>query len=363
VLLRSKVVTSKVLALASVLVAGAFVGSACSTVNPSAATVNGQSIDRSSFNDSLHEFAGNPAFIARVSQSGQASVTGNGAGTVSADFARQALQREIVVLVAQQENESRGAKVTPEIEAAARDDVQSQFGLDAFNGFSKSFQQHLVDQNSQIYALRANVAGSSLDDAALEKVFNADPSQFAEVCASHILVNTKAEADAVEKRLADGEDFATVAKDVSIDTGSAANGGDLGCIARGITVKEFEDALFATPVGTTSQPVQTQFGYHVIKVTDKKAPAFKDAKPQVLQKIFNDSNDKFNTVLNGGLTKAKVTVDPRYGQWNTSLNAVVPANLAGLQGSTATTGATASTGATGSTGSTATTAATPTTGG
>ena len=348
---------SKVLALASVLVAGAFVGSACSTVNPSAATVNGDSIDRASFTDSLHQFAGNPAFIARVSQSGQASVTGNGDDTVSADFARQALQREIVVMVAQQENEARGAKVTPEIEAAARDDVESQLGLDAFQAFPASFQQRLVDQNAQIFTLRANVAGSALDDAALQKVFDADPSQFAEVCASHILVNTQAEADAVEKRLDAGEDFATVAKEVSIDSGSAPNGGSLGCVARGITVKEFEDALFATPVGSVSKPVQTQFGYHVIKVTDKKAPAFQDAKPLVLQKLFSDSNDKFNDVLNGSLTKAKVTVDPRFGTWNTSLNAVVPADFANLQNSTATTGPTASTGAT------ATTAATPTTGG
>ena len=110
---------------------------------------------------------------------------------------------------------------------------------------------------------------------------------------------------------------ATVAKEVSIDTGSAPNGGDLGCVARGVTVKEFEDALFATPVGTVSKPVQTQFGYHVIKVTDKKAPAFNDAKPQVLQKLFSDSNDKFNELLNGSLTKAKVSVDPRFGTWNT----------------------------------------------
>ncbi len=147
-LLRSKVVTSKVLALASVLVVGAFVGSACSTVNPSAATVNGDSIDRASFTDSLQQFADNPAFIARVSQSGQASVTGNGSDTVSADFARQALQREIVVMVAKQQNEARGAKVTPEIEAAARDDVEAQLGLDAFKGFPASFQQRLVDQNA-----------------------------------------------------------------------------------------------------------------------------------------------------------------------------------------------------------------------
>ncbi|HMK13304.1 MAG TPA: hypothetical protein VK461_17070, partial [Acidimicrobiales bacterium] len=151
----------KIAVLAPVVVAAGLVASSCSTVNPSAATVNGDTIDRSSFESTLHQYADNPAFVARVSQAGSGGVTGAGAGTVSADFARQALQREIVVLVASQENEARGAKVTPEIEAAAKDDVQTQFGLEAFDGFSDSFQKTLVDQNAQIFALRANVAGNA----------------------------------------------------------------------------------------------------------------------------------------------------------------------------------------------------------
>jgi foldase protein PrsA len=330
----------KVFALAPLLVVGALIGSACSTVSPSAATVNGDSIDRSTFDDALHAYAGNAAFIALVSQGGQGAVTGNGSDTVTADFARQALQREIVVRVAEQENKARGGQVTPEIEAAARDDVQSQFGLEAFQAFPTSFQKTLIDQNAQIFALRAKVAGSTLDDAALEKVFDADPSQFDEVCASHILLNTKEDADAVEARLKAGEDFAKVAADVSIDTGSASNGGDLGCIAKGVTVPEFETPLFAQKVGTISDPVQTQFGYHVIKVTDRKSPAFADAKPLVLKKVLDDSDTDFNKVLNEGLAKAKVTVDPRFGVWNPSLSQVVAASVADVQGSTATTAAT-----------------------
>ena len=327
----------KLVALAPVIVAAALIGSACSTVNPDAATVNGDSLDRTTFNDTLQQFAGNTAFIARVSSAGQGAVTGNGSDTVTADFARQALQREIVVLVVKQENQARGATVTPEIEAAAKQDVETQFGLEAFEAFSKSFQSALVDQNAQIFALRASVAGTTLDDEALKKVFDEDPSQFAEVCASHILVNTKDEADAVETRLAAGEDFAAVAADVSIDSGSASAGGELGCVARGVTVPEFEDALFATPVGQTSDPVQTEFGFHVIKVSDKKAPEFDEAKPLVLEKLLNDSNQDFNDVLNASLDKATVKVDPRYGKWNEEINSVVPADLAGLDDSTATT--------------------------
>ena len=330
---------SKFVLLASVVASVALAASACSTVSPDAATVNGDSIDRSTFDDQLETYAANAAFLARVSQAGQGAVEGNGEGTVSADFARQVLQREIVLLVVQQENAARGVTVTPEIEAAAREDVIAQFGLEAFDAFPKSFQDTLVDQNAQVFLLRAHVAGNALDDGALQAAFDEDPSQFAEVCAAHILVATRAEAEDVAARLDDGEDFATVAAEVSTDTGSAASGGNLGCVARGVTVPEFEDALFATPEGEISDPVETQFGFHIIEVLQHNAPTFEAAKPLVLQKVLADSNEGFNTVLNEKLAAADVSIDARYGRWNPSLSLVVADGLHEISNeSSATTG-------------------------
>jgi parvulin-like peptidyl-prolyl isomerase len=330
---------SKFVVLASVVASVSLVASACSTVSPDAATVNGDSINRSTFDDQLETYAANDAFLARVSQAGQGAVEGNGDGTVSADFARQVLQREIVLLVVQQENAARGVTVTPEIAAAAREDVIAQFGLEAFDAFPKSFQDTLVDQNAQVFLLRAHVAGNALDDGALQAVFDEDPSQFAEVCAAHILVATKAEAEDVAARLDDGEDFATVAAEVSTDTGSAASGGNLGCVARGVTVPEFEDALFATPEGEISDPVETQFGFHIIEVLQHNAPTFEAAKPLVLQKVLSDSNEGFNTVLNEKLAAADVSIDARYGRWNPSLSLVVADGLHEISNeSSATTG-------------------------
>jgi parvulin-like peptidyl-prolyl isomerase len=327
------------LLVATACTAFGLVASACSTVSPDAASVNGESIDRSTFDDQLSLYADNEAFLARVSSSGQGAVEGNGDGTVSADFARQVLQREIVLLVIQQQNAERGATVTPDIEAAAREDVIAQFGLEAFDGFPASFQDTLVDQNAQVFLLRAAVAGNALDDSELQAVFEEDPSQFAEVCAAHILVATEEEADEVLARLEGGEDFATVAAEVSTDSGSAANGGNLGCVARGVTVPEFEDALFATPEGEISDPVETEFGFHVIEVLQHNDPTFEAAKPLVLQRVLADSNEGFNTVLNGALAAADVTVDPRYGRWNPLLSIVVADGLHDISNeSTATTG-------------------------
>ena len=92
-----------------------------------------------------------------------------------------------------------------------------------------------------------------------------------EIKASHILVKTEDEARKVLSRLKNGEKFEAVAKAVSIDTGSAKNGGDLGFFKKGQMVPEFERAAAALKVGEiTSSPVKSPFGYHIIKVTDKK---------------------------------------------------------------------------------------------
>lgn len=89
------------------------------------------------------------------------------------------------------------------------------------------------------------------------------------VKASHILVDSKAEADLIKSKLDNGECFETLAKKYS-KCPSGENGGDLGYFERGQMVKEFEDTAFALPVGKVSSPIQTQFGWHLIKVYNKK---------------------------------------------------------------------------------------------
>ncbi|MEW6676048.1 MAG: peptidylprolyl isomerase [Nitrospirota bacterium] len=91
-----------------------------------------------------------------------------------------------------------------------------------------------------------------------------------QIRASHILVKTEEEAKKILGRLKKGENFAKIAKKISIDSGSAKNGGDLGFFSAGQMVPEFEAAAVKLKPGEISEPVKTQFGYHIIKVTDKK---------------------------------------------------------------------------------------------
>ncbi|SHI96685.1 foldase protein PrsA [Geosporobacter subterraneus DSM 17957] len=89
-----------------------------------------------------------------------------------------------------------------------------------------------------------------------------------QVRARHILVENEEEAKDLANRIRKGENFAELAKQYSKDTGSAVQGGDLGFFPKGIMVKEFEEMAFSLPVGQVSDPVKTQFGYHIIEVLD-----------------------------------------------------------------------------------------------
>jgi peptidyl-prolyl cis-trans isomerase C len=140
-----------------------------------------------------------------------------------------------------------------------------------------------------------------------EKIVQMKPEQ--EVHARHILVATEAEAKEVAERLKKGEDFAVVAKEKSKDTG--AEGGDLGFFARGQMLKPFEEAAFALDVGQISEPVQTQFGWHIIKVEakrDQPLPTFDQVKEAIIAQLVQQ---KAQEVVTGLRNAAKIeVVDP-----------------------------------------------------
>ena len=82
---------------------------------------------------------------------------------------------------------------------------------------------------------------------------------------SHILVSKQSEAIAIHQRIKDGENFGKMAKELSSDTGSAKKEGNLGYFTKGMMVKPFEEAAFKLQVGEMSEPVKSEFGYHIIK--------------------------------------------------------------------------------------------------
>ncbi len=115
--------------------------------------------------------------------------------------------------------------------------------------------------------------------------------------ARHILVKTKEEADALLTQLKGGADFAALAKKNSQDPGSAANGGDLGWFSPASMVKEFGDAVSKLQNGQmTEMPVQTQYGFHIIKLEESRSPtppALADVKTQVESLVKNKRVEKY----------------------------------------------------------------------
>ena len=135
----------------------------------------------------------------------------------------------------------------------------------------------------------------SITDEAVQQaydIFVADEQSRHEVRARHILVKEKAEAEAVIAELQVGADFAELAKKRSTGP-SGPNGGDLGYFPRGAMVPAFENAAFALAAGSFTQtPVQTQFGWHIILVEEKRiaeAPTIEELAPQLRQNLISQN--------------------------------------------------------------------------
>lgn len=127
-----------------------------------------------------------------------------------------------------------------------------------------------------------------------------------EVRARHILVEGEAEAKAILTRVKGGEDFAKVAGETSKDPGSKTDGGDLGFFSKDRMVEPFADAAFKLEPGQFSEPVKSQFGWHVIRVEEKRSkpvPAFEDMKEQVETYLTRKGQQDFVLALR---EKAKI---------------------------------------------------------
>ena len=190
-------------------------------------------------------------------------------------------------------------------------------------------QLQLQTDNILINALYKDVEKSvNVSDEAMMKYFNENKAQFEKVKARHILIRFKdspvpvrpeqkeltkeealAKALALKKQIDAGADFAELAKKESDDSGSGANGGDLGSFGRGQMVPPFEQAAFSLPVGKTSDPVESQFGYHVIQVLEQEGKDFAAAKEQIAQRLKPETARKSMEAIRTG---RKVTFDDGY---------------------------------------------------
>lgn len=154
------------------------------------------------------------------------------------------------------------------------------------------------------------------DDAALRAQYERNKDRYAQPHVRQILIRTpgseaakprghaelsvakaKAKADALLVKLVKGADFATLAKAESDDVGSRDKGGDMGYIAKGATAANFEAAAYAMPVGELSAVIQTEYGFHILRVEDRQPISFEVMKPVIANELAHAEVDKL--ILNG----------------------------------------------------------------
>jgi len=167
------------------------------------------------------------------------------------------------------------------------------------------FQQTLAMYGYSMDAIRKDVEKSliieklladrvEITEEEMRQYFEENKELFDEeeqIRARHILVDTEEKALEVKSKLEAGEDFAKLASEYSTDGSNKDSGGDLGFFPRGKMVQEFEDVAFSLEIGKISDPVKTEFGYHIIKVEEKK-PAkeatFEENKEEIRKAVFDE---------------------------------------------------------------------------
>jgi peptidyl-prolyl cis-trans isomerase C len=191
-------------------------------------------------------------------------------------------------------------------------------------------QLDMMRDNLVANALVQRVQASfTLDEAALRQTYEANKAQYEKANARHILIafkgspaaqpgkpelteeEAKAKAEDLRKKIEGGASFEELAKTESDDVGSGANGGSLGEFARGQMVPEFEQAAFTAAVGAVSEPVRTQFGFHLIRVDSRGAAPFEEVRPTLeraerqqrvqayLEQLTNDAKPTFDAAYFG----------------------------------------------------------------
>ncbi len=246
-------------------------------------------------------------------------VSGASGAMFTVQMEAQALRGLIQQALYKQEADRRKIKVS---ESSITDAFNSQYNtlLQNYQLTEADLTQYLVAQGTTLAVWKAqmrdnvalNLRIQALRDAVVTPLVPTDDELMAyfeqnastygteeQIRASHILVPDRAKAEQILAQLNAGADFATLAQQNSIDTGSAAKGGDLGWFSRGQMVAEFETAAFALAVGETSGIVQTQYGYHIIRVTDRKAgtsPNFAEVKDKVKADYIKSKQDQEFTV-------------------------------------------------------------------
>lgn len=190
--------------------------------------------------------------------------------------------------------------------------LKSEFG----NSFNDFLSQNGVNNEEQLKDLikldklkqKLALEHLKIQDKDLKALYE---QKKPEIRVSHILVSDETLAKDIKSKIDSGEDFGSLAKEFSQDIATKEKGGDIGYFKEGDMVQAFQDAARKLKVGEVSQPVKTDFGYHVIKLLDeKKLPSFEQMKPQLQSELISNKMDqaKINAEIQKLLDKDNIKI-------------------------------------------------------
>jgi len=307
------------------LVAATVLLGGCGSLTSYAAKVNGRRITQNELDRELNAVLGNKAYLDQVDQGfasqAQESVRGAGKGTLNSVFVARLLERRIAFELVHQEVKKKKLDVTSKDLEAAKSEILSSFDNDekTLNAFPQSYRDELVRSTAEVAVLERSFAQVPTDDIAVKAFYDANRGSFETFCLRGIIVTDRAQAERIKSRVTGGADFAAIAKTDSKDNqgpdgGTAAKGGDLGCAARS-ALGDFEAPTAGLQPGQVSEPVQTPAGFVVFQMTDRKAKSLEEATPEIRQRVEQQSTEELRTFVNDSFAKAKITVNPRYGEF------------------------------------------------
>ncbi|HEY8103453.1 MAG TPA: peptidylprolyl isomerase [Gaiellaceae bacterium] len=297
-------------ALVSIVVAGCGSGSD-DVPSDAVAVVDGQEIAKSDYELLIAQ--------ARTSYKNQKREFPKAGSQEFQTLKNQAVQFLIQREQFEQEADGLDVEITDKQVDARLAQIQKQY----FGGDKKKYEKQLKDQGLTEDQVRKDIRAQIVSEKIFEEVTRDAKVTDAEVGeyyvknkdqysqpesrdVRHILVKTKAKADAIHAQLVAGGDFAALAKANSEDTGSKENGGKL-TISKGQTVAPFDKAAFALKVNELSAPVKTEFGYHVIEALGPVKPAkvtpLKDVKDSIRQQLLQTKKNEAMTSWVDGLKK------------------------------------------------------------
>jgi hypothetical protein len=300
----------------------ALTASACSSTLTDAATIryslSGDSqedhVTRSDLISEVRKLVENKPFAAWLKENGYEITGDDTAGSVIAStwLSQLIRQKAVDALFV-----SRDLEVTPTIREQATEAMGTQVfpSPEIFAAFDREYREELIDREARRQAVVSSFA--DITDAAGRKYFDEHKAEFA--CASgkdvaHILVSSEAAAQEILDELRNGGDFGRLAQQNSTDTGSAATGGALGCLAPGTFVAPFQQAADRAPFDTPVGPVQTEYGYHLVLVTHAN-PTYESVRAQVQQALAQEGQAAAVAGMNKMMKAFRVHVDPRFGSW------------------------------------------------